>query len=78
MEMGPWFYDKTMLLLEEPKEDTCGEAMEFWYVSFLIHFHKLPFACFFRESATTSRSLLGKVEVVDLKEENDQWWGCSL
>lgn len=55
-----------------------GEDMIFRYVSFWVHFHKLHFACYSRESATAIGSLLGKVEHVDLEEEKDQSWGKSL
>lgn len=77
-EVGPWFYDRAMLLMEEPKGDSCGDELDFRYVSFWVHFHKLPFACFNRNSATEIGSLLGKVEQLDIDEEMDQCGDCSL
>lgn len=78
LESSSWFYDKRMLLLEEPKEDSCGEDMDFKFVSFWVHFHKLPYGCFSRSSAMEIGSLLGKVEQVDIDEEIDPSWGSSL
>lgn len=52
--------------------------MDFMYVTFWTHFHKLPHACFSRSSATEIGSLLGKVEKVDIEDERDLTWGSSL
>lgn len=78
VESGPWFYDRTMLLLADPKGDCSGDEMEFRYVSFWVHFHKLPLACFSRSAAMEIRSLVGKVEQVDLEDVSDENWGSSL
>lgn len=33
-EVGPWFYDTPMLIMKEPRGDSCGDDMDFRYVSF--------------------------------------------
>lgn len=78
LDMGPWFYDKALLLFEEPKGGICSDEMDFRYVSFWTHFHKLPYACFTMAAAETIGGLLGKVEKVDIKDESDPSWGRSL
>lgn len=78
MESVPWFYDRALLLFEEPTGDSCGEDKEFRYVSFWTHFHKLPYACFSRASVMEIGSLLGKVEKVDIDDDNEPTWGSLL
>lgn len=78
IESGLWFFDKAMLLMEDPKGDSCGEETEFRYVSFWIHFHKLPFACFSRNTTMEIGSQLEKVEQIDLEDGTEQHWGISL
>lgn len=78
LEGDPWFFDKAMILMEEPKGDSCGEEVKFRYVSFWTHFHKLPFACFTRKSVKEIGSLLGRVEQIDLEEESEQYWRKTL
>lgn len=75
---GPWFFDKALLLFKEPKGGNYGDDIEFRYVSFWIHFHKLPFACFSREVAAEIGSILGQVCQIDLEEEVDQCRGGTL
>lgn len=78
MEMGPWFYDKALLLFVEPKGDTYNEDMDFRYVSFWVHFHKLSYACFSRSSVEIIGSLLGKVERIGIPENMEPSWKSSL
>lgn len=78
LEGGPWFFDKAINLMEEPKGDSYGEEAEFKYVSFWIHFHKLSFACFNRKSAMEIGSLLGRVEQIDLEDDKEQYWRKTL
>lgn len=75
---GPWFYDKLLLVMEEPRVDINVDDMEFRFVAFWVHFHKLPFACFNRSSAMEIGSLPGKVEQVDIEEDTEPQMGCSL
>lgn len=48
---GPWFFDKLLLLFEEPKANTSISELDFRYVYFWIHFHELPLAGFSRNVA---------------------------
>lgn len=74
---GPWFFDKAMILFEEPKANTSIVEMDFRYVSFWIHFHELPLVGFTRTTAIAIGNLIGNFEKVESDE--DGWcWGETL
>lgn len=68
----------TLILFKESKGGNFGKDIDFRYVSFWIHFHKLSFACFSRKVAGEIGSILGKVDQIDLEEEIGHSWGGSL
>lgn len=74
---GSWFFDKGVLAFEDLRADTSIGEMEFRYVSFWIHLHKLPVAVFSKDLAKSIGNLIGKYEKIDC-DEDGLCWGQTM
>lgn len=63
---GPWIYDDAIIVFDEPKANCCVEALDFQYVSFWVHFHKLPRVCFCRKYAVALGNSIGEFEAAEV------------
>lgn len=70
---GAWFFDKALMIIEEPRADSNFNELEFRYAPFWIHFHELPFACYSRKSAVALGNLVGRFEKIETDEEGKCW-----
>lgn len=74
---SPWFFNKALMLLEEPKANCNFHELEFRYASFWLHFHELPFACFSKKMAIAIGNMIGQFEKVET-DEDGRCWGQTL
>lgn len=65
MKGSPWSFDDAIVLLEDPKGRCSVESIDFKYVDFWVHFHKLPSCVFCRKYATTLGNSIGKFEATN-------------
>lgn len=72
-----WIYDKAVLIFDELKGDKEISSLEFRYVSFWFHFHKLPVVCMNRKYAAALANSVGTF-VKSEEEEEGRFSGESL
>lgn len=65
---GPWSYDDAILIFDEPKGSSSVEELEFKFVSFWIHFHKLPRVCYCKKYAEALGNVIGIFEAAEFDE----------
>lgn len=68
---GPWHFDKSLIVLVEPKGVGDVSQISFTNASFWIQIHNIPILCMNRETESYLGSLLRRVEDVDSGETGD-------
>lgn len=70
---GPWFFDKSLILLDKLETNVRPQDLMFKYVSIWVQLHSLPLMCFSRETIWQLGLRLGEVEDVEMDQEGDFW-----
>lgn len=77
MSEGPWTFDRSLVVLNSPKDFESISKLVFSEISIWIQVHNVPFKCLTRAMAQIVGESIGCVEDIDC-DDSDAWTGPFL
>ncbi|XP_022132681.1 uncharacterized protein LOC111005481 [Momordica charantia] len=76
LRMGPWTFDRALIIIDNPVSLTKPLDMDFRNVSLWVHFFDLSLACMNKTMATRLGNAIGLFEDVESNANNFCWGSC--